>query len=93
MHLIPLIKNKILTKTPAVQSLSLDDKLVVNLDYKSNMMKNKINVLVSKKEKESENNKTSLKIDDDRRFIIDSCIMKVMKRQEHSTETNNGLKN
>ena len=79
MHLIPLIKSKLLTKTPAIQSLSQDDKMCVNLDYKSNMVRNKINVMVSKHQKESEQAKTSFKIDDDRRFVIDSALMKVMK--------------
>lgn len=52
MHLIPLIKSKLLLKNPAQNSFGLEDKISVNLDYKSNLLRNKISVLVSKNVKE-----------------------------------------
>lgn len=79
MHLIPLIKCKLLSKLPAQNSLNLDDKLFVNMDYKSNLVRNKIGVLVSKHAKETDNGKVQSKVEDDRRFTIDASIMKVMK--------------
>jgi len=54
MHLIPLIKCKLLLKTPQSNSLEADHELRVNLDYKSNLYKNKLAVLVSKTEKKVE---------------------------------------
>lgn len=57
MHLIPLIKGKILSKSPSQNSLNLDDKLTVNMEYKSNLLRNKISVLVSKHAKETGNEK------------------------------------
>ena len=54
MHLIPLIKCKLLVKNPVSNSLSAEDELRVNMDYKSNLYKNKLPVLVSKTAKESE---------------------------------------
>ena len=56
MHLIPLIKCKLLLKTPQSNSLEADHELRVNLDYKSNLYKNKLAVLVSKTEKKVEQN-------------------------------------
>ena len=55
MHLIPLIKSKLLLKNPAQNSFSSDDKISVNLDFKSNLLRNKISVLVSKNVKEQDN--------------------------------------
>jgi len=52
MHLIPLIKCKLLLKNPAQNSFGVDDKISVNMDFKSHLLKNKISVLVSKNVKE-----------------------------------------
>jgi len=57
MHLIPLIKSKLLTKTPAQNFLQLDDKLSVNMDYRSPSLRNRINVLASKIEKANDGSK------------------------------------
>jgi len=52
MHLIPLIKCKLLLKNPTQNSFGVDDKISVNMDFKSHLLKNKISVLVSKNVKE-----------------------------------------
>jgi hypothetical protein len=57
MHLIPLIKYKILKKDPSVHSLNPDDKLFVDPEYKSNLYRNKIPVMGSKSTKEAETTK------------------------------------
>jgi len=49
------------------------------MDFKSNLLRNKISVLVSKNVKEQDNTKVASKVEDDRRFTIDAAIMKVMK--------------
>lgn len=79
MHLIPLIKNKLLVKTPNEPRLNLDDKMHVNYEYQNNAKRVKIGVLVSKNAKSEDNHKTQSKVEDDRRFTIDASIMKVMK--------------
>ena len=79
MHLIPLIKCKLLIKTPNTSSLEADHELRVNLDYKSNLYKNKLAVLVSKAEKKAEVIKVSGKVEDDRKYAIEAILVKVMK--------------
>jgi cullin 3 len=79
MHLIPLIKSKVLLKNPAQNSFNLEDKISVNLDFKSNSVRNKIPVLVSKNVKEQDNFRTQGKVEDDRRYQIEAAIIKVMK--------------
>ena len=79
MHLIPLIKYRLLVKDPSVHSFSAEDKMSVNMDYKSNLYRNKIPVLGSKSVKETETVKVQGKVEDDRRYAIEAAIIKVMK--------------
>jgi cullin 3 len=79
MHLIPLIKCKVLLKSPSQNSFNADDKISVNLDFKSNLLRNKIPVLVSKNAKEQDNFRVQGKVEDDRRYQIEAAIIKVMK--------------
>jgi hypothetical protein len=51
----------------------------VNLDYKSNLYKNKLAVLVSKTEKKVEQKAVESKVEDDRRYAIEAIVIKVMK--------------
>ena len=77
--MIPLIKCKLLLKNPVQPVLNYDDKLSVNMDFKSSSVRNKISVMVSKNIKESDNSRVQIKVEDDRRYVIDASIMKVMK--------------
>jgi len=79
MHLIPLIKCKIFAKNPNTTSFSAEDELRINLDYKSNLFRNKLPVMVSKQTKESETIKVQGKVEDDRRYTIEASVIKVMK--------------
>lgn len=56
-HLIPLIKQKILTKNPMTHSFSAEDAMQVNAEFRSNMYRNKIAVLNSKTQKETDTKK------------------------------------
>ena len=78
-HLIPLIKQKIVVKDPQVNSFSAEDAMKINLDFKSNMYRNKVAVLNSKIQKESDTKKVQGKVEDDRRYAIEAAIIKVMK--------------
>lgn len=79
MHLIPLIKQKIIAKNPTVNSFSPEDSMRVNLDFRSNMYRNKVAVLNSKSQKETDNKKVQGKVEDDRRYAIEAAVIKVMK--------------
>ena len=79
MHLIPLIKCKLLVKNPSANSFSAEDEMRVNLDYKSNLFRNKLPVMVSKASKENDSVKVQGKVEDDRRYTIEASIIKVMK--------------
>jgi cullin 3 len=88
MHLIPLIKSKLLLKNPSQNSFGLEDKISVNLDYKSSLLRNKISVLVSKNVKEQDNFRVQGKVEDDRRYQIEAAIIKVMKARRQIDNTN-----
>ena len=51
----------------------------MNMDFKSNLLRNKISVLVSKNVKEQDNFRVQGKVEDDRRYQIEAAIIKVMK--------------
>ena len=53
--------------------------MFVNMDYKSNLYKNKIPVLTSKVNKEVEQTRVQGKVEDDRRYAVEAAIIKVMK--------------
>ena len=62
-----------------MHSFSAEDVIRVNLEYKSNLYRNKIPVLGSKITKEAETTKVQGKVEDDRRYAIEAAIIKVMK--------------
>lgn len=53
--------------------------MCINADYKSSLYRNKISVLHSKANKEIENVKVQGKVEDDRRYVVEAAIIKVMK--------------
>ena len=79
MHLIPLIKCKLLVKNPSANNFQAEDEMRVNLDYKSNLFRNKLPVMVSKASKDIETVKVQGKVEDDRRYTIEASVIKVMK--------------
>lgn len=68
-----------MTKTPVVHSFSAEDTMAVNVEFRSNMYRNKVAVLNSKTQKEQETRKVQGKVEDDRRYAIEAAIIKVMK--------------
>ena len=87
-HLIPLIKQKILVKNPQVNCFSAEDAMQVNVDFRSNMYRNKIAVLNSKTQKETDTKKVQGKVEDDRRYAIEAAMIKVMKARRKIDYTN-----
>ena len=55
--MIPLIKQKIVVKNPSVNSFSAEDAMQVNLEFRSNMYRNRVPVLTSKSQKETDTKK------------------------------------
>ena len=78
-HLIPLIKCKLLNKSPAAHSFAPEDILTVNTEYKSSLFRNKIPVMVSKQTKDKEGARVQEKVEDFRIYEIEAAIIKVMK--------------
>lgn len=87
-HLIPLIKQKILIKNPSNPSFSAEDSMQVNLEFRSNMYRNKVAVLNSKAQKETDTKKVQGKVEDDRRYAIEAAMIKVMKARRKIDYTN-----
>ena len=87
-HLIPLIKQKILIKTPSNPSFLAEDAMQVNLEFRSNMYRNKIQVLNSKAKKETDTKKVQGKVEDDRRYAIEAAMIKVMKARRKTDYQN-----
>ena len=79
LHLIPLIKCKVLTKTPAQASFGPEDRIAPNMSFQSSLIRNKIPVMVSKVHKEADSQRISGKVEDDRRYAVEAAIIKVMK--------------
>ena len=60
----------------------------VNLEFRSNMYRNKVAVLNSKTQKESDTKKVQGKVEDDRRYAIEAAMIKVMKARRKIEYTN-----
>ena len=60
----------------------------VNVEFRSNMYRNKIAVLNSKTQKESDTKKVQGKVEDDRRYAIEAAMIKVMKARRKIDYTN-----
>ena len=60
----------------------------VNMEFKSNMYRNKIQVLNSKAQKDSDTKKVQGKVEDDRRYAIEAAMIKVMKARRKIDYTN-----
>jgi cullin 3 len=60
----------------------------VNLEFRSNMYRNKIQVLNSKAQKETDTKKVQGKVEDDRRYAIEAAMIKVMKARRKTDYQN-----
>ena len=69
----------------------------VNLEFKSNMYRNRVAVLNSRSAKAEDSKKVQGKVEDDRRYAIEAAMIKVMKArrkidyQNLMTETTRNL--
>ena len=60
----------------------------VNLEFRSNMYRNRVPVLTSKSQKETDTKKVQGKVEDDRRYAIEAAMIKVMKARRKIDYTN-----
>jgi cullin 3 len=52
------------------------------MNYTSQLIRNRIPVMVSNKEKVAESSRVAGKVEDDRRYTVEACIIKVMKARK-----------
>eukprot|EP01135_Chromosphaera_perkinsii_P007936 Nk52_evm8s1073 gene=Nk52_evmTU8s1073 len=79
-------KYKVLTKTPKSRDVNETDTFKVNEGFESKLYRIKIQS-ISAKETEPERQGTRSKVDDDRKYQIEACIVRIMKsrkKMEHS---------
>ena len=69
-------------KTPVENKFLPDDKLCVNMAYSSQLIRNRIPVMISGKERQAESFRVAGKVEDDRRYTVEASIIKVMKARK-----------
>lgn len=78
-NLIPMIQLKLVSKQPSIKEFNPEDVLTINESFRHNQIRINVPVLQSKQSKDQEKTKIQSKVSDDRRFIVDCTIVKVMK--------------
>jgi cullin 3 len=86
-HLIPLCQFKILQKNPQGKEFKMEDQLKVNLQYHNNLIKVKVPVMHSKIQKQTEAADVQEKVEDDRKYMIEATIVKIMKSRRRISHT------
>lgn len=84
---LSLGKHRVLRKEPREKEVKPDDKFHFNNDFTSRNRRIKMQVISAQKETEGERNQTKCRVDDDRRPVIDTVIVRIMKhrkRLEHN---------
>lgn len=79
---LSLAKYRVLRKEPREKEVKADDKFYFNDDFASRSRRIKMQVIAATKENESERNQTRSRIDDDRRPVIDTVIVRIMKHRK-----------
>lgn len=79
---LSLAKYRVLRKEPRNKEVKADDKFSFNNDFVCRNRRIKMQVITAQKENESERNQTKGRIDDDRRPVIDTAIVRIMKHRK-----------
>lgn len=79
---LSLAKYRVLRKEPREKEVKHDDMFYFNDDFTSRSRRIKIHVIAPTKENENERNQTRGRIDDDRRPVIDTVIVRIMKHRK-----------
>ncbi|XP_006459375.1 hypothetical protein AGABI2DRAFT_218523 [Agaricus bisporus var. bisporus H97] len=80
-------KYKILKKHPHGKEVNDDDSFSFNNDFESPLTKIKIATVSSKIESKEERKETHDRIEEERKHILDACIVRIMKDRKHLTHT------
>lgn len=79
---LSLAKYRVLVKEPREKDVKPSDRFGYNSEFTSRSRRLKLQVISSQKENEEEKSHTRAKIDDDRRPIIDTVIVRIMKHRK-----------
>lgn len=79
---LSLAKYRVLKKIPMEKEVMETDVFSVNADFSSRNRRLKLQVISARKENEREKSATKSKIDDDRRPVIDTVIVRIMKHRK-----------
>ena len=79
---VSLTKYRVLRKEPLEKDVKPTDKFYFNDDFSCRSRRVKMQVISAKKEDERERNQTKGRIDDDRRPVIDTVIVRIMKHRK-----------
>lgn len=79
---LSLAKYRVLRKEPLEKEVKPTDKFHFNENFSSRSRRVKMQVISAQKEDERERNQTKGRIDDDRRPVIDTVIVRIMKHRK-----------
>lgn len=79
---LSLAKYRVLRKEPMEKEVKPEDKFYFNDDFKCRNRRIKMQVVTAQKENEAERNQTKCRIDADRRPVIDTVVVRIMKHRK-----------
>ncbi|KAH9002894.1 Cullin-domain-containing protein [Lactarius hatsudake] len=78
-------KFKILKKHPPGRDVNPDDSFSFNTDFSSPLQKIKISTVAARVESGEERKETQDRVEEERRYQTDACIVRIMKDRKHMT--------
>lgn len=78
-------KFKILKKHPPGRDVLSDDSFSFNLDFTSSLQRIKIGTVASKVESSDQRQETIDRVDEERKYLTDACIVRIMKDRKKMT--------
>jgi len=78
-------KFKVLKKHPSGRDVNPDDSFSFNVDFSSPLQKIKINTVAARVESGEERKETQDRVEEERRYQTDACIVRIMKDRKHMT--------
>jgi len=78
-------KFKVLRKHPPGRDVNPEDSFSFNADFSSPLQKIKISTVAARVESGEERRETQDRVDEERRYQMDACIVRIMKARKHMT--------
>lgn len=79
---LAMAKYRVLRKEPRDREMRSDDRFWFNTEFTSRTRRVKLQVVSARKENDAEKSQTRSRIDDDRRPVIDTVIVRIMKHRK-----------